>query len=58
MNKVRSDVDHVKLRANFDTQSEQKSSFNNIDVLIIYFDVDVDIAIAGLVVYLLLLLNN
>ncbi|KOX74851.1 Integrin alpha-8 [Melipona quadrifasciata] len=47
MNKIRSTVDHVKLWANFDTQSEQKNSFNNTDVLIIYFDVDVDIVIAG-----------
>lgn len=58
MNKVRSKVDHVKLWANFDTQSEQKNSFNNTDALIIYFDVDVDMVIAGLVVYLLLLSND
>lgn len=49
MSKIRFDVDHVDLWTNFNTQSEQKDSFNNTHVLTIYFDVDVDIVIAGLV---------
>lgn len=49
MSKIRFDVDHVDLWINFNTQSEQKDSFNNTHVLTIYFDIDVDIVIAGLV---------
>lgn len=49
MSKIRFDVDHVDLWTNFNTQSEQKDPFNNKHVLTIYFDVDVDIVIAGLV---------
>nr|XP_033205662.1 integrin alpha-4-like [Bombus vancouverensis nearcticus] len=47
MSKIRFDVDHVDLWTNFNTQSEQKDPFNNTHVLTIYFDVDVDIVIAG-----------
>lgn len=49
MSKIRFDVDHVDLWINFNTQSEQKDSFNNTHVLTIYFDIDVDIVIGGLV---------
>ncbi|XP_017793585.1 PREDICTED: integrin alpha-8-like [Habropoda laboriosa] len=47
MSKVRFDIDHVKLWTNFSTQSEENNSFYNTQVLTIYFDTDVDIAIAG-----------
>lgn len=49
MTKVRFDVKHAKIWVNFNTQSEERNSFNNTHTLTMYFDVDADIAIAGLV---------
>lgn len=56
MSKIQFDIDHVQLWTNFSTQSEQKNSFNNINVFTIYFDTDIDIAITGLVLLYLLII--
>lgn len=56
MSKIQFDIDHVQLWTNFSTQSEQKNSFNNINVFTIYFDTDIDIAITGLVLCLLIII--
>lgn len=56
MSKVQFDIDHVQLWTNFNTQSEQRNSFNNTNVFTIYFDTDIDIAITGLVFLCLLII--
>ncbi|XP_015431891.1 PREDICTED: integrin alpha-5-like, partial [Dufourea novaeangliae] len=47
LSEIRYGIDQVKLMSNFTMQSEQKNSSNHTQTLIIYFDVDVDVAIAG-----------
>ncbi|XP_076645914.1 integrin alpha-8 isoform X2 [Halictus rubicundus] len=47
MSEIRYNVKETELTANFTTQSVQVDSVNKSDSLIIYFDADVDITIAG-----------
>lgn len=47
--KVRFDVKSLELYANITTQSEEINDLNKNYTMTIYFDIDVDIAIAGLV---------
>ncbi|XP_053994566.1 integrin alpha-5-like [Hylaeus volcanicus] len=47
MSKVQFGIDHVELWTNFTTQSKRKDSRNTGTLLTIYFDVDVDVVVAG-----------
>lgn len=49
MSMVRYDVREVEIQANITTQSDEVNWNDNNYTITIYFDVDIDIAIAGLV---------
>lgn len=49
MSMVRHDVREVKIQANITTQSDETNWNDNNCTIIVYFDMDIDIAIAGLV---------
>lgn len=49
---MRYDVRQVELRANISTQSDEANWDDNSHAITLYFDVDIDIAIAGFVLHL------
>lgn len=49
MSMVRYDVKEVEIQANITTQSDEANWDDNSYTITVYFDVDIDIAIAGLV---------
>lgn len=51
MSMVRYDVREIEIQANITTQSDEANWIDNNYTVTLYFDVDIDIAIAGLVLY-------
>lgn len=49
MSMVRYDIKEVEIRANISTQSDETNWDDNSYTITVYFDMDIDIAIAGLV---------
>jgi len=49
MSRVRYDVTEVELRANISTKSHEKNWEDNNYVITVYFDLDIDVAIVGLI---------
>lgn len=49
MSMMRYDIKEVEIRANISTQSDDANWDDNSYAITVYFDVDIDIAIAGLV---------
>jgi len=49
MSMVRYDVKKVEIQTNITTQSDEANWDDNSYIITVYFDVDIDIAIAGLV---------